>query len=121
MLFGVSSLSIAKEKPAKIKFSELKHDFGQVQEGAELSYSFKFKNTGSGNLVIESVIASCGCTGVTLGNKTEYSRNEKGEIKVTFNTRGREGMQTKSITVTTNDHENSQVVLTFSCEVITKN
>ncbi|MCB0722885.1 MAG: DUF1573 domain-containing protein [Ignavibacteriae bacterium] len=120
VLLASSSLTYSKEKPAKIKFREVTHDFGKVEEGTRLSYSYKFKNTGKGTLIIESVIASCGCTGAALDGKNEYSRNERGEIKVTFNTRGREGVQTKTVTVRTNDPTDPQVVLTFTCEVLKK-
>jgi len=43
---------------AKIKFSELSHDFGKVDQNASLKYSFVFKNEGKGTLIIENVKAS---------------------------------------------------------------
>lgn len=43
---------------SKIKFNELSHDFGKVEQNASLKYSFIFKNEGKGTLVIENVKAS---------------------------------------------------------------
>jgi len=43
---------------AKIKFPELSHDFGKVEQNASLKYSFVFKNEGKGTLIIENVKAS---------------------------------------------------------------
>ena len=43
---------------SKIKFVELSHDFGKVEQNASLKYSFVFKNEGKGTLIIENVKAS---------------------------------------------------------------
>ena len=43
---------------SKIKFAELSHDFGKVEQNASLKYSFVFKNEGKGTLIIENVKAS---------------------------------------------------------------
>ncbi len=42
----------------KIKFDELEHDFGKVEQNTSLKHSFTFKNLGKGLLVIENVKAS---------------------------------------------------------------
>lgn len=115
-LTAVSDLS-ASEGAAKIFFTEETHDFGNVEQGTHLEYSFKFTNEGDKPLVIEKVQPSCGCTGATVGEKTQYAEDECGEIKITFNTQGREGHQEKNITVLTNDPDNLQKVLKFSCDI----
>lgn len=53
----------------------------------------------------------------TADEKKEYSKGESGEIKVTYSTQGREGHQEKTVIVFTNDTENPQKILKFSCEV----
>lgn len=107
----------ASLKAPKIVFKEDVHDFGKVPRGPELQYNFKFTNKGNANLIIERVQTSCGCTGATVGEKTEYKKNESGEIKANFTTQGREGLQEKTIIIFSNDPENPQKVLTIKCEI----
>jgi hypothetical protein len=47
----------AGEEP-KIKFADLNHDFGKVDQNASIKYSFVFKNEGKSTLIIENVKAS---------------------------------------------------------------
>jgi len=105
---------------AKILFTEETHDFGKVEQGIVLEYSYKFTNEGDEALMIEKVQPSCGCTGATTDGKNEYTEGESGEIKITFNTQGREGHQEKHITVFTNDKENPQKELKFMCDIVSE-
>jgi hypothetical protein len=116
VVFTNSNLTASLRSP-KIVFKEDVHDFGHVPRGPELQYNFKFTNKGSAVLKIERVQTSCGCTGATVGEKTEYKKNESGEIKITFNTQGRSGHQEKTVSVFSNDPENPQKDLKISCEV----
>jgi hypothetical protein len=119
MLFVVltNSKLTASLRAPKIVFKEEAHDFGKVPRGPELQYNFKFTNKGSAVLKIERVQTSCGCTGATVGEKTEYKKNESGEIKITFNTQGRSGHQEKMINIFSNDPESPQKDLKISCEI----
>lgn len=119
-IFSNSKIS-ASNQDAAIMFEAETHDFGNVEAGILLEYSYKFTNEGDKPLVIERVQPSCGCTGATVGDKTEYAEGESGEIKITFNTQGREGYQEKHITVFTNDVGNPQKDLKFSCDIVKKN
>ena len=106
---------------AKIIFNEESYDFGKVKEGPVLEYSFRFTNAGDKPLVIEKVQTSCGCTGAATDGKKEYGKGEGGEIKITFNTQGREGPQEKFVTVYTNEIRNSAKVLKFTCDIVSDN
>jgi hypothetical protein len=118
MFFLLNNSKIsASVSAAKMVFEEDFHDFGKVPQGPELVYSFKFTNKGKSPLIIEKVQPSCGCTGATTGGVNEYAKGESGEIKVTFNTQGREGRQEKHIMVFTNDPDTPQKDLKFSCEI----
>jgi hypothetical protein len=110
--------TLAQLKVSKITFDEPKHDFGKVQQGVELTFLYKFKNDGDERLAIQNVRASCGCTGASIGDKKEFEKGEAGEIKVSFNTAGRVGAQSKTVMVQSNDPKNPIVVLSFTCEIL---
>jgi len=90
-----------KNALAAISFTEDFHDFGKLSSGEIVSYSFKFKNTGKSVLVISNVATSCGCT-VTDYPKQPVKPGEVSTIDVKFDTKGKRGLQTKSITVIAN-------------------
>lgn len=97
------SLAKAEENDkGSINFEETTYDFGIVKEdGGPVTHEFKFENTGTGNLLITSATAGCGCTKPSYPKK-EIKPNDSGVIKVTFNPAGRPGGFTKSVTVRTN-------------------
>lgn len=113
-----TNISLANGKAAKITFEEPKHDFGKVKAGVDLTFRFKFKNEGEENLIIQQVHASCGCTGASIGEKKVFAQNEVGEIKVSFNTAGRSGVQNKTVTVQSNDPEHPFAVVSFTCDIV---
>lgn len=77
------------------------HDFGKVIEGEKITFAFKFSNSGTSNLLISDVKSSCGCT-VPEFTKEPIKPNEKGIIKVTFDSSNRKGFQNKIITIVSN-------------------
>ena len=61
---GVSS--VGSVVPAgtfpKFTFREEEHNFGDIQDGAIVSHTFSFTNTGEAPLIISKATAACGCT-----------------------------------------------------------
>ena len=92
-----------------IKFEEEVHDFGKIIEGETVSFSFKFTNTGKSDLVIADVSTSCGCT-VPSFPRTPIHPGEKDVIKISFNSAGKRGFQTKNIVVVANTQPNTTMV-----------
>jgi hypothetical protein len=86
---------------AEISFTDYEHGFGKVAEGEKLSWQFLFENKGTSDLVLTSVSTTCGCT-VTKYDSKPVHPGEKGTIEVVFDTTGRNGMQTKTVTVKSN-------------------
>ncbi len=99
----------------KFKFKEETHNFGRVIEGEKVSYSFEFTNTGKSDLIIASASASCGCA-VAEYSKIPIQAGGKGNIKVQFNTEGKKGIQTKTVTLMANTQPNTKV-LTIKAEI----
>lgn len=84
-----------------ISFEHTAKDFGKVESGPTYTATFKYKNTGKADLYISSADASCGCT-VATWNKDAIKPGETGEISVVFDSKGRNGEQLKTVTVTSN-------------------
>ncbi len=86
---------------AVITFTEYEHNFGKVREGEKVGCIFTFSNTGTGGLVINSATTTCGCT-VPKYDTKPIAPGHSGRLEVVFNTEGRNGIQTKTITVKSN-------------------
>ena len=81
---------------------------------------FKYQNTGSTPVHFKSVKASCGCT-ATQSQKEVVNPKEKGEITATFTIGDRTGLQTKTVTVQTDDPNPAQAttILTLRTNIPT--
>ena len=99
----------SSEKMPAISFEKETHDFGRLIMGEKVSYSFKFRNTGSADLIISDVSTSCGCT-VPTYTKKPVKPGEQGILTVTFDSNNRKGFQNKTITVITNTQPNTKVL-----------
>ena len=91
----------ANPEAAIMEFENVKYDFGKVKEGDNVSYTFKFKNSGKSPLIITNATATCGCTTPTYPHEP-IAPGGSGNIDVTFNSTGKNGLQDKVITVTSN-------------------
>lgn len=103
ILMILSITMASAQSPAEIKFDKLTHNFGLFSEESPIQKTtFTFTNVGSAPLVINQVVASCGCT-VPKYAKQPIAPGKKGSIEVTYNGRGKfPGHFKKSITVRTN-------------------
>ena len=84
-------------------FAKESHDFGSIQEGDVVNEVFTFTNTGEAPLIIESARGSCGCT-VPKWPKDPIPVGGTGEIEVSFNSKGKPGVQNKTVTITANTY-----------------
>jgi hypothetical protein len=99
---GESAQASASEKMPKITFTEKGiYDFGQMTEGDTVEHSFEFTNTGEFPLIINNITASCGCT-TPEWPREPVAPGAKSSIRVRFNSRGKQGEQSKTITVFAN-------------------
>lgn len=101
---------------ARIYFEETQHDFGKVKEGTKVEYTFKFENKGTEPLVVKDVKTSCGCTAAVVSSNT-LKPGEVGSLKVGFDTKGRVGRNSKSVTIVSNDDKEPNRVLMIYAEV----
>jgi hypothetical protein len=91
-------------------------DLGKQQEGKEIEISFRFKNTGTRNLVIETVNAQCGCT-VPEKPEQPFAPGEEGVIKAKYNGSGH-GETRKQVYIKANIAPDGNDTLTFRAELI---
>jgi len=99
----------ANGKYPEMTFEEETHDFGKIKQGDKVVFDFKFKNTGGSDLIITDAKGSCGCT-VPEYPKEAIKPGESGAIKVSFNSTGKSGEQTKSVTLFCNIKEGKKVL-----------
>jgi len=99
--FAQSNPIVPKGPITTMEFEVAEFDFGVVTEGEKVSYTYKFKNTGTEPLLIKDAKGSCGCT-VPSWPKVPLAPGETAEILVEFNTKGKSGQQAKRVTITAN-------------------
>jgi len=111
-----TNLETAKERDAKIslgsaiiEFDTKNYDFGTVNEGDVVEGVFKVANKGKTDLIITDASASCGCT-VPEWPKEAIKPGDSAEIKFSFNSSGRTGKQSKTITLQTNTANVKEIV-----------
>jgi Protein of unknown function (DUF1573) len=85
---------------AQLTWDKTEQSFDATPQDKSVVARYKFTNTGSTPIKIQSVLTSCGCTSAAL-SKTDYAPGESGEIAANFVFGGHTGRQTKSIMVST--------------------
>ncbi|WP_445457084.1 DUF1573 domain-containing protein [Flavobacterium sp. HNIBRBA15423] len=105
-------------KYPKIQFSKLEHDFGTIKDGDKVETEFMVKNIGEADLVILDAKGSCGCT-VPNPPKEPIKPGSSAPIKVSFDSTGKTGQQSKTVTLTTNT-ENGKENFTIKANVLPK-
>ena len=108
--------SAEKVEVPVIEMQETSYDFGEMQQGESVTHDFVLKNIGEADLIISAAKGSCGCT-VPEWPKTPVSKGEEATIKVTFNSAGKSGKQSKTVTLVTNAIPNTKV-LTINGNII---
>ncbi|MDB5253558.1 MAG: hypothetical protein JWP27_2727 [Flaviaesturariibacter sp.] len=91
-------------------------DLGKVNEGAKVEVSWRFRNTGKKPLIISQATASCGCT-VAEKPEEPIAPGAESRIKATFDSEGRAGTNTKSVSVMANTSGTTNHQLSFAVDV----
>tara|TARA_Y100001968_G_scaffold76309_1_gene67765 strand:- start:370 stop:975 length:606 start_codon:yes stop_codon:yes gene_type:complete len=102
----IDTPELLSEGGPKIQFENTVWDFGKIQQGESVNHIFKFINIGNEPLIISDAKAACGCT-VPERPTEPILPGEEGEIKVQFNSAGKDGRQNKTVTITTNCEPNT--------------
>ncbi|MDL2282038.1 DUF1573 domain-containing protein [Parabacteroides sp. OttesenSCG-928-G06] len=108
VLFGVICITLAEaQNNALLTIEESTFNFGNINEtDGPATHTFIIRNTGKKPLVVNKVTASCGCTRPEW-SKEPIAAGKTGELKVTFDPKGRPGPFLKTISVYSNGNKGS--------------
>lgn len=90
-------------------FHKTEHDFRIIEKESKVSYTFGFINTGEADLIITKAVGSFGCN-ILEYPKEAIKPGESGKMKVSFNASGKHGQQQKTVTITTNTAQGSELL-----------
>lgn len=91
--------------------------FGNIATAIPVEKLITVRNTGSDTLVIEDVVAICGCTG-TLVSNGHIAPQDSGIVSISFNPSTFSGLVEKMVHVKTNDPAKNDITIKFSANVI---
>ncbi len=85
-------------------FKTYQHDFGDLKEGEKREFIFEFTNEGNVPFIISQVHVQCGCTAPEWSDQPVLPQ-QKGQIKIVYNSSGKEGIQRKIVSLESNYSE----------------
>ncbi len=95
-----------------------KYDWGKVKpKDSPLKTKVIVKNIGNEDLKILNVKPSCGCTAAPI-DKNILKPNETATIDLSFNVGTNPGVNSKTLTITTNDPNNSSKIFRLQAELV---
>jgi len=114
---AIPGLENQTENLPKIEIVPKSFDFGEINYGEVVNYSFKVKNIGKEFLEIKRVATSCACTTAKIA-KEKINPNEETELLVTYDSGAMglshgKGRQERIIYVKSNDPINPQAEVTI--------
>jgi len=81
----VAGFTVMAQKPDElVKLSAETYNFGKIKQGVPVTTSFTVSNTSDKPIVLESVVASCGCT-TPEWSKEPIAPGSTAQIKVGYN------------------------------------
>ena len=101
----------------RIEFEQTEIDICDIMQGERAEFDFNFRNPGDAPLLIEFVKTSTGAA-VATWPREPILPGESGTIHTIFDTNGKVGQQSKTVTVGCNDSLNPVFPLHYKCEVI---
>ena len=109
-LLSTLTTNAAPSTGPRIQFAEPTFDFGTVDSGTMIKHDYVFTNVGSQTLEVTNVRPGCGCTTANTWDK-KVEPGKTGIIPIQFNSAGYGGSVMKTITVSCNDPQQTNVIL----------
>jgi len=92
------------------------HNFGDIVQGDQVDFTYRFQNSGDEVLEIDHLRSSCGCTAALLSAR-RIAPGMMGELEVKFDSAGFHGQVQKMVTFETTDPKHTAVTFTLSGRV----
>ncbi|MBL6962363.1 MAG: DUF1573 domain-containing protein [Bacteroidetes bacterium] len=97
--FLALSMMVNAQNTTTVEFEKYIHDYGNIhEENGPASFDFKFKNVGKTKYIIDTVVASCGCT-TPAYSRDPVKPGKTGFIRATYDPTNLRGPFSKTITV----------------------
>lgn len=103
------NVNFTDDKRGKFVVDPEIHNFGELESGEVITFSFKISNIGDGDLQIDSIDSGCGCIEIEC-NQNYFKKNESGYVTVVFNSAGEWGNIYKPIVFYTNTKETRKII-----------
>ena len=97
VILSASVFAQAKKAEEVLKFKEVAYDFGKIKQNSPVSHDFMFTNISDNPVIIESAMASCGCT-TPVKPEGAIQKGKDDKISAGFNA-ANVGPFNKSITI----------------------
>jgi len=110
--FALAPLCHGQLGPPSIACDQASFDWGTQENSANVKHTFVVKNIGKSTLTIDRVKPACGCTVAAISSKV-LEPGETSEIAADLSLKGRTGLQTKTMTVFSNDPLKPSLILTL--------
>ena len=114
-VLGQDKAEQANKNAPKLSVEKPEYDLGKVEEGKEVTYTFKIKNEGNAELVIKNVSPACGCTASDF-SKT-VAPGQEGKVTLTVKTAGMNGKTSRYADVISNDPKQPNLQLWLHLDV----
>lgn len=95
---------------SEIEFNEEMHNFGTLQSGEIVVFTFVFTNTEQHNLTINNVETDCGCLNAKYSKKP-VRPGKMGIVEIEFDSSGLFGKQFKTIEIHANSKESKHLAI----------
>ncbi len=99
-----------------LQFEQVEYHFGFAGQNRDIVHRFRFKNAGTGDLLIKAIKSTCACQ-VTVPTSKTFVPGQTDTITVTCKTGRRIGQITETIRVLSNDPEHPEIELKIAGSV----
>jgi len=109
----------AKDTSPKLQVEDPVYDFGVIRAGEvdTVTHIFKFKNVGTGNLLITKIKPSCGCTSA-VASATDIAPGGEATLSAALKPKGKFGETSVTVRVDSNDPTNPSQIFRIKGTVL---